>query len=56
MCEVIPTVGEQTARYKARDDWRREAVFKNPYIKGTLESIAYLSEAQKIRFEGMYSL
>lgn len=47
---------EQNARYKARDDYRREAVFKNPYIKGTLESIAYLSEAQKIRFEREFSL
>jgi len=42
---------EDEARYKARDDHRREGTFNNPYVKGTLESVWYLSEAQKIRFE-----
>lgn len=42
---------EYDARYKARDDYRHEDVYNNPYKRGTPERLWYLSEAQKIRFE-----
>ena len=56
MSTRLPTLEEQDARYKAREDWRAEACFKNPYPRGSNESLAYLSEAQKIRFESEISL
>ncbi len=47
---------ESSARYLARLDWMKEACFKNPFEKGSWDSICYLSEAQKIRFEMEVSL
>lgn len=45
------TLAERRARYKAREDYRAEGTFKNPYKRGTLESLAYTAEAHKIHFE-----
>lgn len=44
-------ITEYNARYQARIDYRLEGVFNNPYKKGSLPSLYYQSEAQKIRFE-----
>jgi len=45
------TQAMRDAKYRARCDWKDEGAFKNPYDKGTLESVCYLSEAHKITFE-----
>jgi len=44
---------EINIRQKVRQDYREDRC-NNPYYKGTLEYLLYMSEEQKIKLEGMF--
>ena len=54
--KIKETLLERDARYLARLHWREEAVFNNPFERGSMQSLAYTSEAGLIRFEESKSL